>query len=248
MPLFRSRIGVGAVALAASVLGVAALAGCGGGGGDDASNLTVTITESNGVASYDVPASAAGGLVELRAVNKGKSPHAVQLVGIEGDHTGQDALKEITGGSSITPDWIRAEGGTSSVPPGKTVTAFVNLSEGKYVVADLGGPSGAPTISDEFEISGGSEGDLPETGATVTGTSDGADRYGWDASGLKAGNNTLTFNSEGKQTLHFIGAFRITGKHSDNELKKVLGQASPPPGWTRQASSRPPRSTVARAR
>ncbi len=222
-------------ALAVSAIGVAALTGCGGGGGDDASTLPVTITESNGAASYDVPASAGGGLVKLKVTNKGKAPHAVQLIGIEGDHTGQDALGVITGSSDTTPDWIRADGGTGAVPPGKTVSAFVNLGEGKYVVADLGGPGGAPTVSKEFEVSGGSDADLPETSAAVSAVAKGKDSYAWDDSGLKTGTNTLTFKSEGKDTIHFVGGFRITGKHTDAEIKQAL-QSNSLPSWVDQQS------------
>lgn len=234
MRKFGLRINAVAVALAASTAGIALLAGCGG-GSDEASTLPVTITESKGVASYDVPESADGGLVEIKATNKGKAPHAIQLVGIEGDHSGDEALRIITGNSPTTPDWIRADGGTSAIPPGKTVTAFVNLAEGKYVVADLGGPGGAPTVSKEFDVSGGSDADLPETDAEVTGVAKGAERYGWEGSGLKSGTNTLTFISEGRQTIHFIGAFKITGKHSDAEVKQAL-EGGAPPSWVDQES------------
>lgn len=215
---------------AAFALGVALLAaGCGGGSDDSASKLTLKVDPSGKITA---PKSVDGGLVDLKVANGGKAPLALQLVRIEGDHTAAEAAKVVGSNSSKTPDWLRAEGGTSSVDPGKTGNATLNLTEGKYVALNLQGPpAGAPT---EFTVKSGSEGDLPSTDATVTGVEKGKDSYAWEDDGLKAGTNTVTFKSEGDEAIHFIGAFRITGDHSEAEIKKAL--EGKPPSWVDQAS------------
>lgn len=226
----KRRGSIAAAALAGAVL---VATGCGSSSDSSASKLSLKITESGQKVTIDAPKSVKGGLVDLQVTNGGKQPHAVQLARIEGKHTAAEAAKVIGSNSDVTPDWLRAEGGTSTVEGGKAGTATLNLVAGKYVAVDLqSGPSAAPA---EFTVKDGSEGDLPSTDATVTGVENGKDSYSWEADGLKAGTNTITFKAEGDEALHFVGAFRITGKHSEADVKKALGGGRPP-SWVDQAS------------
>jgi hypothetical protein len=203
-----------------------AIAGCGGGGSDKAATASITYKDGK----FQLPKSIEGGLVDLTLKNQDKAPHAAQLVLVQGGHSTQEAIKFLSANSDKTPDWIRAEGGPTAGPSG-TSTATVNLPAGTYVVTDLGGPgSSGPPATAELKVNGGSEGDLPSTDVTVTAAEKGKDKYGWDVSGdLKKGTNQITFDSQGKEAIHFVGAFRINGKHSDAEIAKALESGGPPP-------------------
>ncbi|MDQ6916026.1 MAG: hypothetical protein M3155_09490 [Actinomycetota bacterium] len=203
--------------------------------------VAISISEAGKSAKYTVPTSIKGGLVNLAVTNTAKAPHSAQLVLIQGNHTTQEALKIISSNSNKTPSWLHAEGGAGQVAPGVSVTADVNLPAGKYVVGDfLGGPgsSGPPGFA-EFRATAGKNGSLPTTSTTVTAATAGKDRYAWKISGsLKPGANSITFKSEGKDALHFIGAFRVTGKPSKAEILKFLSSNGngPPPKFVDQGS------------
>jgi hypothetical protein len=232
--------------LAALLLAVAALtlAACGDkrkAAKATPTKLAVTITEAGKSGKYTLPATVAGGLVTLTATNHGSAPHAAQLVRIEGGHTGQEALKIIASNSNKTPAWMRAQGGLGTIPPGGTQSAAVNLPAGKYIVADLGGgpnSSGPPGFA-EFKVSGGATGALPTTPTTVDAAKIGEHKYEWKLSGapLKAGTDTVTFKSGGKDALHLIASFRVIGNPSKAEIVKALGsQNGPPPKFVDQSS------------
>src|SRR4051812_1619010 len=148
------RLSAGALALplAAAVV----VAGCGGSKQSDEfkrTTLDVRVSEQGKTTKYTVPSSTKGGLVEMTLSNEGKSPHGGELVRIVGNHTPQEVLKTISSNSNKTPDWIRAEGGVGTAPPGGAGVANVNLEPGKYIVTDSGGPSqqGPPGYA-QFEV------------------------------------------------------------------------------------------------
>ncbi len=222
---------------AAAVTGVVAIAGCGGSSSTEASKLSLSISEQGQAASFKAPKSAKGGLVDLSFSNKGKAPHGVQLVQYTGNHTADDALKVVGSNSDKTPEWVRAQGGTPAIPGGQTDTATLNLPEGNYVAVDsavLGGGPGGPPATAEVKFTSGDTGDLPSTPATVKAAKAGKDKYAWDISGLKAGKNTITFDSEGSDALHFILAVPVKGKAPPlSKLKSDFAKAGsgPPPAY-----------------
>jgi hypothetical protein len=221
-------------AIAAAATAAVLIAGCGS-SNPKPSQLSISISEQGQQASFNVPKTATGGLVDLNFKNDGKAPHGVQLVQYTGDHTAQEALKVVGSSSSKTPDWIRAQGGTDVVPGGKTGTATLNLPAGNYVVADSaafgGGPSGPPATA-ELKVSEGSTGDLPGTSATVTAAETGKDKYAWELSGLKSGTNDITFNSKGDEALHVILAVPLKGKVPPlSQIKKDIATNGPPPPY-----------------
>jgi hypothetical protein len=222
------------VLLAGAAALVAAIAGCGS-SGTKASKVSMSISEKGKKASFQVPKSAKGGLVDLTFTNNGKAPHGVQLVQYTGNHTAADALKTVASQSNKTPEWIRGEGGTATIPGGQSDSATLNLPAGNYVVIDaaaLGGGSGGPPATAETKFTSGDTGDLPSTPGTVTASNPGKDKYAWDISGLKTGKNEITFNSKGKEALHLIAAVPIKGKApSIATIKKDLGKNGPPPSY-----------------
>jgi len=213
----------------AAVLGVA---GCGSSDDVTATPLKMTVSEKGKTASFTVPKSTKGGLVDLTLVNEGKAPHGAQLVRYEDGHTAQEVLKEIGGESEKTPDWIRGEGGIGGVMPGGTGKATLNLEAGNFIITDAASFGGKPATA-EFEVTDGDEGDLPDTPATITAEEEGDDEFSWGIEGLKAGKNQVTFDSEGDETIHLVIAAPVKGKApSVDQIKKELAQENgPPPKW-----------------
>jgi hypothetical protein len=203
-----------------------------------ATPLSLSISEQGRAAKYTAPKTVKGGLVKLTLRNDGKRPHGAQLASLGGGHTAQEALKVIASGSNKTPAWLRAQGGLGPVAPGTSQSADVNLTPGKYLVADAGGPGGGgPPAYSEFTVSGGTAGTLPSTPVTLTAASPAKDKFKWQVSGsLKPGVNTVTFNSKGTNTLHFIGAFRVNGNPSQAQIVKALQSHGKPPAFVDQAS------------
>jgi hypothetical protein len=225
--------------VAAAVLALFALvlaaAGCGSSGSDTPTVLKIGIGEKGKAASFSAPKSASGGLVEVKLTNEGKAPHGVQFVRYTGNHSEQEALKEVAGESKKTPDWLRAEGGVGSVGPGEVGKATLNLEAGNFLLIDTAAFSGegGPPATDSMKVSQGESGDLPDTGSTVTAEETGKDKYAWNFSGLKAGKDEVTFNSEGDKALHLIFAVPVKGKVPPvGTIEKELAkQGGPPPSY-----------------
>jgi hypothetical protein len=204
------------------------------------SALSLSLDPAGKAAKYTVPATAKGGLVELTFKNNvgGGAPHAAQLIRILGSHTPQEALKIIASNSNKTPAWLRAEGGVGSVAPMTAGTATLDLPAGKYVVADLGGPSSGPPAYATFTVTAGPTGPVPPAPTTVKAAQTAKDKFAWQLSGspLKAGANAVTFDSGGKLALHFVGLFKIKGNPSMAAIIKGLKSNGPPPPFVDQSS------------
>jgi hypothetical protein len=236
--------------LALAVVVSLALAGCGGSkksstgskpssGSGQPTTLAVSIAAAGKSTKYSAPSTVKGGLVELRVTNNAKAPHSAQLVLLGGQHQPQDVVKVFAGPSGKIPAWLRFEGGVGAVLPGKTASATVNLPAGRYAVADSGGPgqSGPPSFA-QFTVTAGNAGALPSTTATITAANPGKDKYRWDVSGsLQTGTHSVTFDSKGKNALHFLGAFRLKGNPSKAEIIKALNSNGKPPSFVDQANS-----------
>jgi hypothetical protein len=220
--------------IAAAVAGTALIAGCGS-SSTKPTKLSMSISEKGKAASFKLPKSAKGGLVELSFKNDGKAPHGVQLIQYTGNHTAKDVFKTIGSNSSKTPAWIRGQGGTDVVPGGQSSSATMNLPAGNYVVVDsasFGGPTSGPPATAELKLSSGSTGDLPSTPATVAAENPAKDKYKWNISGLKSGKNDVTFESKGKDAIHLILAVPVKGKAPPvSQIKKDLASNGPPPKW-----------------
>jgi hypothetical protein len=202
--------------------------------------VAFAIVEQGKAAKFTVPSTVPGGLVDLKLTNAGKAPHSAQLIRFAGGHTAQDALKAVGGNSHKTPAWLYGEGGVGATGPGQSSDVVQNLPAGKYVAVDLGAggpPSGPPTYS-EFTVTPGTDGKLPATPTTITAAAPAKDKYEWQIAGsLQPGSNRLTFVSKGKDALHFIGAFRVTGHPSKAAIIKALKSNGKPPAFVDQSSN-----------
>src|SRR5205823_1013409 len=79
--------------------GAALIAGCGS-SSTKPTNLSMSISEKGKAASFQVPKSATGGLVDVSFKNNGKAPHGVQFIQYTGNHTSQEVLKTVGGNSN----------------------------------------------------------------------------------------------------------------------------------------------------
>jgi hypothetical protein len=144
-------------------------------------------------------------------------------------------LKIINSDTNKIPGWIRGEGGLGAVKPGQRASATLNLPAGKYLVQDQG--DNGPGVTKAFTVTKGDEGDLPSTPTGITAANPSKDKFKWEIKGkLKPGANNVTFDSKGDDTIHFIGAFRVTGNPSLDKIKQTLKSQGPPPKFIDQSS------------
>jgi hypothetical protein len=215
--------------LALAGLATLVAAGCGSSDSKDPGKVAVKVTESGKTATVEVPAKVEGGAVELTLDNStGKAPHSAQLVKVDEGHAAEEALKIIGSEGAPIPAWLRAEGGVPSTKPGETGTATVDLPEGHYLAVDDAAQGGKPAYT-EFDVAGDNGADLPDADASITAAETNGDPpYEWKVDGLKAGENTFTFVSEGKDALHHVIAAPIKGDATIEDVQADLDSNGPP--------------------
>ncbi len=197
--------------------------------------LSITTSDAGKRFSMQAPKSIKGGLVEIRFKNAGKVPHEAGLVRVEGDHSLKDVLKIVsTDGPVKIPDWLYAEGGVATTPPGQELSTTENLRAGHYFVIDTESEEGPPPAARgavaEFDVTPGTDGALPATEAKVVAKTVDEDKYEFEVSGLKAGPNKLLFKNESDGQIHHIVAFPIVPGKSLADVKKFLSEEGEPSG------------------
>ena len=219
-------------AMLALIMAGVAVAACGGSSATKPTNLSLSISEAGKAARLTVPASGKGGLTRVVLVNSGRAPHSAQLVLVTGGHTVTEAVRQITGNSKKTPNWLRAEGGVGTTPGGQTRTATVNLPKGTYAVVDTSSMENGPPAYGQTTLSKGKTGTVPKYAAHITGLATGKDKYAWRITGLKVGTNPFDFVSKGKSAIHVVVAIKVKGNPSLDAVKKALqSNGGPPPSF-----------------
>lgn len=154
------------------------------------------------------PAKARAGLVDIRLENDGDTPHDAQLFRIEGDRSIDDLTGEWLEAldSDPKPKWARPEGGVAPVEPGDDATVTQVLKPGRYLIVDTQEREGVwPTTNGakggfaELVVTGHAAGELPDTSASITAHDD-----GFEADGIGAGEQELTFTNAGEQLHHVL--------------------------------------------
>jgi hypothetical protein len=214
----RSRSGALALLLAPTLL----LAACGGDGGDGGTQattppqpakVTVTATASGDQVKLDVPAQLKPGATELTLVNETKEQAELQLVQLDEGH-GLDELYPAleSDGPAPIPAWLHASGGVGETSPGQRRSVVVDLKAGSYAWFSNTTPEqeGAVPLyrrggAGSFEVGGDPSGaQLPSTAAQITAKEIGPDDYRFEATGLKAGTNQITFSNGGAELHHAV--------------------------------------------
>lgn len=229
--LSLSKPRLAGLAICAVAVGLVA-AGCGS--STKPKPVSFKATQSGKTVTLQVPKKIDGGLTAVTFTNASKQPADAQLVRLDGGHTPAEALKitESNGPTKI-PSWIHGEGGVGTIPPGKSLSATMDLPAGSYMVLDdsqQNGPGSGPPPYTQLTAGSGSSGDLPSTSASITAAVAGKDKYKWEISGLHAGANQITFNSKGKDALHNLAIFPVNGNATVDQIKKALASNGPPKG------------------
>jgi uncharacterized cupredoxin-like copper-binding protein len=206
-------------------------------GGDSTSDEapTITVGATDDVAAkkftFDIPSDLTGGVFTIELDNKGKELHDFQLVKAEAGKTLQDMLG-VLGDESSTPEWIKVGAGVGSTAPGTVQKATVDLAAGKYFYFctessgdDANSVAHATNgMSGELTLTGDSGASLPETDGSIT-----ASEYRFEAKGLKAGENTFTFENAGTQ-LHHVLALPIADGKTLEDVKAAFASEQEPTG------------------
>lgn len=231
------------VALAAT--GLCLFAACGSDDDEDSSSgdsassskpaaFAITTSESGKKISIDAPEEVEAGLIEITLENTGKGLHDAQLVRVDGDHSAEEVISEVidSGEGAPTPEWAFAGGGVATTPPGQTGRTTQVFEPGTYYLVDTessgGEGEGASNAKRggivKFEVTGEASGDLPDTEATIV-----ANEYSFEATGLKAGKNEVTFENAGKELHHTI-AVPLNKGATLADATKAFGSEEEPAG------------------
>jgi hypothetical protein len=240
----RARSRAWALLLAPALL----LAGCGGGddgGGTQATTppqpakVTVTATASGDQVSFDLPAQIKPGATELSLVNNTKEQVEFQLVQLDEGHTMAEFYPAIEKDGAPIPTWLHAMGGVGEASPGERRTVVVDLKAGSYAWFSNTTPEqeGAEPLykrggEGSLEVTGDPSGaPLPATGAQITAKEVSPTDYRFEASGLKAGTNQITFTNGGGELHHVVIARLNDGATIDQAQEFFTTQdfKGPPP-------------------
>ena len=216
-----------------ALLAVLLAAGC---GGDDEpaeapAVLAIEATEPGpGRYRLVVPESVEAGVVELRLRNSGRERHEVQLLRLDDDHTVEEALRVVSAEDGKIPDWFHAAGGVGATAPGALARATVELEEGRYHLVDTGSGEGERSFAQGGAVAaltvteGDGSGELPEAAGEIE-----MQDYGFEATGLRPGVNTLTLRNTGNE-LHHTVVVPIAGDASIEAVREFLTSDEPPSG------------------
>ena len=192
--------------------------------------LAITASEAGKQSRLSVPRSVPAGVVTVELTNTGKVFHEAQLVRLDPGHTPDEALRVIAAEGAPSPGWIHAAGGTGPAPPGDSRSATQRLLPGKYIVYDAPFQNEGQGVKfgvASFEVKGEARGgELPTGSAKVE-----AYEYGFRASGLRTGNNTIEFSNTGNEAHHLIAAPYKSGATLAAVRKAFTGEqrgAEPP--------------------
>jgi hypothetical protein len=225
------------------------LAACGGDGGDGGTQatappqpakVTVTATASGKQVKFDVPAQIKAGVTELSLGNSTKEPAELQLVQLDEGHELAEfyPVLESEEGAPV-PAWLHAFGGVGETSAGQTRTVVVDLKPGTYQWFSGAAPEqegaqpqyrrgGVGTLEVTGEATGAQ---LPTTAAQITAKELAPDDYRFEATGLKAGTNQITFTNSGGQLHHVVIARMAEGATLDKaqEFFTTENFKGPPP-------------------
>jgi uncharacterized cupredoxin-like copper-binding protein len=202
--------------------------------GDDSASssepesLTVTASEpSEGKYAFDLPDEVKGGTLTLTLKNDGAEGHELGLVKVADGTTAEQFEQDVlsTEGAPIPEYVLGAPGGMGGVLPGASGTSTISLDEGTYVYFCTFGdpPHYQNGMLGQFTVKDiASTAPLPDNAAEVD-----ASEYKFDATGLKAGENTFTFANKGKEFHHLIAVPMVEGATLDDVIAALSSDEEP---------------------
>jgi hypothetical protein len=240
----RARSRAWALLLAPALL----LAACGGDSGDGGTQatappqpakVTVTAAAAGDQVKFDLPAQVKPGATELTLVNNTKEQVEFQLVQLDDGHTLAEFFPALESDEGAIPPWLHAFGGVGEASPGERRSTVVDLKAGSYAWFSNTTPEqeGAAPLykrggEGSLEVTGEPTGaQLPAAGAQITAKEVGPTDYRFEATGLKAGPNQITFTNSGGQLHHALIARLAEGATIDQaqEFFTTEDFKGPPP-------------------
>jgi hypothetical protein len=199
----------------------------------------LTITAGD-YAYSGVPATMPAGIIDVKFVNRGTVDHEMSFVKVA-DNSNPKAI--FTGLDSVLqggpfPATFLAANGIPNTPPGKTINAKFNLTPGQYLAfcTDTGVVGSKKDGKPHFTRGMYKKITVTGTGGTVTPTASSslvAHDYGFDVSGLQAGDQTIAFKNEGPVQWHFAEILGfpkgVTVATAQAEVPKLLASNGEPP-------------------
>jgi hypothetical protein len=192
--------------------------------------LTVTASDSGATEfKFDLPATVDGGVVKIDLKNTSKQqPHELQFARVTDGTTPEQFQKDIleSDGGPI-PDYLLGAGGAGITAPGATTTVTQKLEAGSYIFfCSLGDGDDVHYkhgMLGSLKIQGDKgKGDLPKADASVK-----AKDYAFEISGLKAGNNSVSFENTGQQFHHALFVPLAPGATFDQAKAALASQEAP---------------------
>jgi len=205
---------------------------CGGDGGDGGTQaaappqpakVTVTASATGDQVTFDVPAQIKPGATELTLVNKTKEQVEFQIVQLDEGHTLAEFFPALESDEGAIPPWLHALGGVGEASPGESRSTVVDLKAGSYARFSNTTPEqeGAEPLykrggEGSMEVTGDPTGpQLPATTAQITAKEVAPDDDQFEATGLKAGINQITFSNGGGRLHHAVIAGLADGATID---------------------------------
>jgi hypothetical protein len=224
-----------ALAVVAVAVVACATAAC---GDSQPGTLTIEVADHGpDRVSIQAPEQIEAGETEIELRNGGDMLHDAQLFRVEGRRRAADVASALESADAASkPRWLHPAGGVAATRPGETARATQILTPGVYYVADTQErvvPNGVHITNANkggiarVETGGGETASerLPPTPATIL-----AREYDFEATGIVAGANRVTFRNLGREA-HQVTAFRIApGKSFKAERQRILEEEGDT-GW-----------------
>jgi Copper binding proteins, plastocyanin/azurin family len=217
------RLAAGALAL----LAAGALLACGDSeDADEPQKLSYEINAKGEATTLKAPKNAEAGLAEITFTNKTKDEADLQLIRVEGEHSGKDVVEGLNSAvrGQKLPDWFFAAGGVGLTEPGETVTVSQVMRPGTYYAFDT--ERAIFSTADAKTVVGGevSDDELPAAKGTVK-----AGEYVFESDApLPAGTNKIVFENSGTQPHHMLAA-KLIGDGTAEEVEKAFGSKNGKP-------------------
>ena len=195
-----------------------------------ATKITVKTSEYK----FELPATFAGGLVELTLDNSaGAESHEAELTKLDDGKTLAD-FKAAAKVDGPPPSWAKSSGGPGPVLAGKSAVYTANLTAGTYALAcHVPAPDGTAHVDKgmvgQTTVTAGTAGTLPAGDVSL-----GTQEFKFTGTeGLRAGNQTVKVTNSGTQA-HHVAIFALAPGKKTSDVAAFFGAAAPsgPPPFT----------------
>ena len=208
-----------------------ALVACGDSDDDSDQKLSVTLSGDGKAAKFTTPKTAEAGAAEITFKNESDKTADMQLIRIEGDHSGAEVVQALGNAIRGKPfaDFFFAAGGIAVIKPGQSATVDQVLEPGTYYAFNTESDfKPDPSTAGVIEVTGDASDAELEADSVVT-AEDADDEYSFEVDGVEAGKHEILFENAGEQPHHLLIS-KIKGKATAEDVEKAFkADKGPPP-------------------